>query len=119
MTLEQLAGELDIDLGEVLDRLVNNRALMIRLLKAFATDTTDIRRAQKALDAEDYRAVAESLHSMKGGAVSLGLHNIEMLCADVIQAVCTGRLTEVSVLLDRLQREYTRTSQLVIREDIQ
>lgn len=112
MKLEEAAQKLDMKLEEALDRVVNKRELLIRLLNVYVQeDSMDV--AKEAVEKKDYKKVETTLHSMKGAGASLGLDVMAQACHQVVAAVREGRYEEVEPLFENVQKQYAYTKEVI------
>lgn len=112
MTLEQVAKELDMKLEEALDRVVNKRELLIRLLKVYVNGEY-MDNARAAMRTKDYKTVESNVHSLKGSGASLGLQVMADACHQVVAAVREQRFGDVEELFAKADAEYERTKELI------
>ena len=114
MTLEQAAKELEMSLEEALDRVVNKKELLIRLLKVYVTGEY-MEQAKQALEKEDYTAVETNVHTMKGSGASLGLMHMADACHQVVAAIRAGEYAEVAGLFVQAEELYKKTQEVIMQ----
>lgn len=112
MTLEEVAYELDMSLEEALDRVVNKRELLIRLLKVYVSGEY-MNQAKEALEQGDYTAVESNVHSMKGSGASLGLGHMADACHQVVAAIRAGNYPVVAELFAQAEEQYKRLQEVI------
>lgn len=112
MTLEEAAAKLNINLEEALDRVVNKRALLIRLLRVYVTGEY-MENAKQALELKDYKTVEVNVHSMKGSGASLGLDDMADACHQVVSAIRGGQYEEVESLFAEAEKQYTELKNVI------
>lgn len=105
MTLEEVAKELDMQLEEALDRVVNKKDLLIRLLKVYVSGEY-MDNAREALALKDYKSVETNVHSLKGSGASLGLSNMADACHQVVAAIRNNELDRVEGLFEEADKQY-------------
>ncbi len=112
MTLEDVARELDMNLEEALDRVVNKRELLIRLLKVYVSGEY-MDNAREALEQKDYGRVETNVHSMKGSGASLGLEAMADACHQVVAAIRAGRFKDVEGLFSKADEQYRHLQRVI------
>lgn len=112
MTLEEAAAELNMDLERVLDRMVNKRELLLRLMKAFVV-TGDMEKARTAWQEKDYKCLEERVHSMKGAAGSLGFPDMFETSNELLQTVRRGEYDAVEEQFERMEDAYAQVCRVV------
>ena len=105
MTLEEAAVRLQIDLDAALDRVVNNRELYIRLLKAIITET-DMQQMENFRQEKDYVSLEDAVHSLKGSAGSLGITGLAQTADALVQTIRKKQYENIEHLFGTLQEEY-------------
>lgn len=112
MTLEEVAYELDMNLEEALDRVVNKRELLIRLLKVYVNGEY-MEHARQALEQKDYAAVETNVHSMKGSGASLGLTGMADACHQVVDAIRSNHYDQVESLFVQALEQYKNLQEVI------
>lgn len=112
MTLEEVAKELNMNLDEALDRVVNKKELLVRLLKVYVSGEY-MDKAKQALEQKDYTNVETNVHSMKGSGASLGLNDMADACHQVVAAIRAGRFEEVEVLFFKAEEMYQHLQEVI------
>jgi len=112
MTLEEVAQELDLKLLEALDRVVNKRELLIRLLKVYVSgEYMDC--AREALMQKDYKTVETNVHTMKGSGASLGLDIMADACHQVVAAIRSENYDAVEGLFAEADKLYLHIQKVI------
>lgn len=112
MTLQDVAQELDIDLVPALDRVVNNKALYIRLLKVFMEETY-LDTAKKALEEGIYQEAEDAVHSVKGSAATLGMKQMEKNCHIVVAALRSEQITAAKEAFPEVEKEFSHICETI------
>ena len=102
------------DIKESMDRMMNDEAFYIHLLKEFSEDDS-IEIANRALEASDYDTAFEAIHKLKGTTSTLGL-TPPYIDAELLTRDLTPRppLRETEKHFRHLKKHYQECSSIIL-----
>lgn len=112
MELSQLLADLNVDAPGLLNRFSGNEALAKRFLLKFPSDAT-YSRLKAACEANDFGAIANEAHSLKGIALNLGLNNLGNQSSELCEYMRAGKTDGLQAFFDGITSEYERVSKLI------
>ncbi|MCR4338123.1 MAG: Hpt domain-containing protein [Candidatus Omnitrophica bacterium] len=96
-----------LDMKDVLDRVQDDRELLMELLEIFQDDFIQRRKnLQDALDENDAQVVREVAHAIKGASGNISAKRIFLLCHKMEKAAQAGFLDEVRRDLPSLDEQF-------------
>lgn len=102
------------DIRESMDRMVNDEAFYIHLLKKFSSDDS-IEILHKALETSDYDTAFETVHKLKGTTSTLGLTPL-YVDAELLIRDLTPRppLRDTELHFRHLKKHYQECSSIIL-----
>ena len=114
MEFSQLLSELNVDAPSLLARFVGNEALAKRFLLKFPGDGgKTFARLKEAISANDYTAIANEAHTLKGIALNLGLNNLGNRSSELCELMRAGKTDNINELMTSITAEFERIIQLI------
>ena len=96
-----------IDLADVLERVQDDKELLLELLDIFQQDFVGKRDAlTEALKQKDVQKVKELAHSIKGASGNISAKPIHALCLKMEQIAREGDITKIEPLLGELDQQF-------------
>jgi HPt (histidine-containing phosphotransfer) domain-containing protein len=104
---ESSPGNNPIDYSSALARIGNDESFLAELLDLYKMDFgAKIEGLQNAIDQEDFIAIQELGHSLKGSSANLSLPYLQQAALDIESAGRDRNLDKVRGALDTLGREF-------------
>ena len=98
-----------IDVKDLLERVQNDKELLVELLDIYQEDFPNKRRALgEALKANDLTGVKEAAHSLKGSSGNLSAKSLYKLCLELEQMAQVNDLSQTDKVLTSIDEEYKR-----------
>lgn len=97
-TISHLAA-IGVDIDPTLKRLCGDVDLLVSLLQDFAAENL-VAQIPDALEKQDYEAIENLAHAVKGTSGNLGLVDLSARCNDVVQAVRSGNTELLGSLVE-------------------
>ncbi len=110
MTLSEAGKELGINLDVALERFAGNEGLYIKFLNKMRSDPT-FAMLENAVADRDLSAVERAAHTLKGVSANLGLDELSVKCADIVQAVRTegnDAFGHMDALMETCRQTYSK-----------
>ena len=110
-----------IDLKEVLDRVQNDRELLIELLDIFLEDCPPkINAIKEAVAKKDFLQLRDIAHSMKGASGNISAKNINASFLQIEQMAKNNDLNSIDVSLKELDKRFEelKTYSKKLKEDL-
>ena len=105
-----------LDLPEVLERVQNDRGLLVELFDIFLADCpAKIDIIKKAALRSDCGALRDAAHAMKGAAGNLSAKRLHAAFSAIEQTAKKGDLSGLEALLSDLDRQWNELKQYIIR----
>jgi len=96
-----------LDVEEFLERVQDDRELMLELLDIYEQDYVQRRKALgQAFDKKNAQEVSNTAHAMKGASGNISAKKIHVICYKLEQLGKDGNLGEVAGLLAQLDEEF-------------
>lgn len=108
------------DYDRVLQRFMNNEALLVKFTKRFSEDPS-FRQVLKSQEDRDFHGLEISAHTLKGVSANLGFDELSASSKDIVDLVRKTEYQpdpeEVDRLVERLQSDYDKVVQGINKLD--
>ena len=111
-----LKGIPGVDYEAAIERMSDNTAIYVELLRLFFKDEPP-KKLAAAIVRQDYKEAAYEAHSIKGTAANLGLTEISHLSAVVHMCLKNDEMTHLKVLLEKLEMACCRVKNITNQID--
>ena len=116
MTLTDLQGVIEIDVSGSLSRFSNFEPMYLKYLKRFITEPT-YDAFVSAMEAQDYKGIESSAHTLKGIAGNLGLVALYRDFNDIVQTVRAGKNEEAMAMCKAIAPKVQQTREAIAQLD--
>ncbi len=109
-------SEAIIDLKDVLDRVQDDKELLLELLDIYQEDFIEKRKALgQAVSVKDLVKIKEVAHSMKGASGNISAKPLYQVCLDLESLAKTGNFDGMPALLPKIDDYFTQIQAYAIQ----
>jgi len=96
-----------IDLEEVMERVQDDKELLLELFEIFSEDyELKIRKLKPAIAEKNFEAVQDLIHSIKGAAGNISAKSLHAACVNIEQLASTRNIDAVEMAVSALDGHY-------------
>jgi len=101
-----------IDLPEVLERVQDDRELLLELFDIFQTDFEEKRKEiEEFLKQKNFSGLRDIIHSVKGAAGNISAKPLHVICSQIEAFAERQELSEINATMPGLDKEYAQLLQ--------
>lgn len=106
-------NNIGIDYDKLMERFMKNESLVIRFLKKFMEDQTfaHLQSSYKACDGQDYEALINDVHALKGLSANLSMLRLYDLTNEWLHDLRNENYGTSEILYQQCLQEYTKIIQ--------
>ena len=105
-----------IDVDDVLERVQDDRELLLELLDIFEEDYLEKRqKLQEFIEQEDFEQIRNLIHSIKGASGNISARAFHATCAQIEQWVEKNDMPRIKGDLSKLDQQFTELRQYIIK----